>query len=241
MFTAPQGVLPLPEEQEDEVGNHCVAMIGWDDETNNIIFANSWGLEWGDDGCGYMSRDYFDRYVTDAWLVRHVRVGPHPAKIQRFRRSTDIDDFTQTWMLENPRWRRRFRHARSRLEWVIYETISITGHIVEVIELRTGYGLRLGWAHVFHYCGENQDTSIVKELFVWPAFREQGLGVLIEKATVSVAKKYGAKKVQVWLHAADYVHGSQSPGKTFGEKVGYRWDSRVQERPCLVATGEKVL
>jgi hypothetical protein len=38
---------------------HCVALIGWN--PTHIIFQNSWGDRWGDEGLGYISKDYLPK------------------------------------------------------------------------------------------------------------------------------------------------------------------------------------
>ncbi len=39
-------------------GSHWVVAVGYNDDTREIEFKNSWGKGWGDDGYGYLSYDY---------------------------------------------------------------------------------------------------------------------------------------------------------------------------------------
>ena len=68
-FEAPNGVIPLPTEGVHPDAGHCVAVLSVDVEGRWFAFPNSWGEQWGDRGWGYMSADYFDRYLTDAWYI----------------------------------------------------------------------------------------------------------------------------------------------------------------------------
>lgn len=56
--TAPNrnGVLPLPDWKEKF--GHAVAATGYNDETEQLEFINSWGLGWGQEGYGYFPYNY---------------------------------------------------------------------------------------------------------------------------------------------------------------------------------------
>jgi len=43
---------------------HAVALEGYD--TNGFFFRNSWGLDWGNNGCGYLPFSDWNR-VVEAW------------------------------------------------------------------------------------------------------------------------------------------------------------------------------
>jgi len=45
--------------------HNCV--VGYSDEKQLIKFKNSWGTNWGQNGYGYISYDYYTRYCLDAW------------------------------------------------------------------------------------------------------------------------------------------------------------------------------
>lgn len=56
------GVIPMPDiNNEDLLGGHAVLLVGYDDKTKVFKFQNSWGVEWGDKGYGYIPYDY----ITD--------------------------------------------------------------------------------------------------------------------------------------------------------------------------------
>ena len=53
--------------QTDEAyGNHCVSIVGWDNDRSAWLIRNSWGDEWGQNGYGWMSyssKIFFADYV----------------------------------------------------------------------------------------------------------------------------------------------------------------------------------
>jgi GNAT superfamily N-acetyltransferase len=202
-YSAPGGRLPMPLQDEKDTGVHDVAVIGWDDATDSIVFQNSWGRRWGEDGIGYISKQYFERYMNDVWLARRTHIGPIPAKWERLQAARSPREFVKIWELPNPRWRDRFRHKKHGHQWVIYETVSPTGARAEVIEIRRGYGLRVGWAHVFHLRGDQRDTSVIKELFVWPAYRGNHYGTLLEWAATERACNWNSRRIELFLHDVD--------------------------------------
>ena len=81
--TGKDGVIDIPNGVI--YGMHAIPAIGWDDNkvmtvngttyTGCIIIQNSWGLEWGDKGIGYIPYDVYNwksvdgfwSFVTDAW------------------------------------------------------------------------------------------------------------------------------------------------------------------------------
>jgi C1A family cysteine protease len=41
-------------------GGHSMALVGYDDQHRVFIVRNSFGTDWGDQGYGYLSYDFFD-------------------------------------------------------------------------------------------------------------------------------------------------------------------------------------
>lgn len=52
------GQIEPPSTGELSVGAHPILLIGYDNNKRKFIFANSWGKNWGDDGCGTIDFDY---------------------------------------------------------------------------------------------------------------------------------------------------------------------------------------
>jgi len=49
---------------------HAVTLVGFDDTKKQIIFRNSWGKDWGDDGYGYIPYDYIKHQkFYDIWIL----------------------------------------------------------------------------------------------------------------------------------------------------------------------------
>jgi GNAT superfamily N-acetyltransferase len=65
---APQARIPLPAKGVIPDVGHCVPLLMVDEKSQQFAFRNSWG-EWGDRGWGYMTYEYFCRFVTDAWFM----------------------------------------------------------------------------------------------------------------------------------------------------------------------------
>jgi GNAT superfamily N-acetyltransferase len=238
-FTAPGGVLPLPGAGDPEVEHHAVAL--WDiDDDDTIIFRNSWGAGWGDRGYGRMTREYFESYWLEAWAMRNAAVGLNAETAERLAEAHTAAELRRIWMLPNPpakkAQRGEFRHTRL----VKYSTVSYeSGCLVDVVEARNGYGLRLGWVHVFHWPDGHAERSEIRELFVWPAFRRQGIGSLLEDVAASLARLRHSKTLWIFLHEADGHVGVRVNGRRFAQDRGYAWRWRTIPHPRLTAVGEK--
>jgi GNAT superfamily N-acetyltransferase len=241
-YIAPAGRLPLPAAGEQDRGHHAVFVVGWDEAGESLRFVNSWGRTWGDDGHGIVSREYLDRYLNDAWLARRARFGPTRHTWRRLTAAENVRDFARVWMIGNPRWRRRFsRFGRGHAQ-VLYETVSSADSCpVEIIEVRTGRGFIIGWAHVHHLCVETPRTSVLKELFVWPTIRRKGYGTMLEQLACDRARLWCSERMQMLLHDPDDLRTLLSPGRNFGTALGYQWKWRTQPRSKVKATGEKAL
>lgn len=68
------GIIPLPNTITEQLfGGHCVVLIGYDNTKSVFTFRNSWGINWGDKGNGYLPYSYvmnknlsFDFYAINS-------------------------------------------------------------------------------------------------------------------------------------------------------------------------------
>ena len=70
--TAKTGILKLPEPEEELVGGHAVAAVGFDDSTRYIIVRNSWGINFGKKGYFLMPYAYIESpsLASDFWVIQ---------------------------------------------------------------------------------------------------------------------------------------------------------------------------
>lgn len=71
---AKTGVLNMPGPNESVQGGHCVALVGYDDESQRFIVRNSWGTGWGMAGYFTIPFEYISNpnLASDFWTVRLV-------------------------------------------------------------------------------------------------------------------------------------------------------------------------
>jgi len=70
--TSRTGIVKLPARDETVVGGHAIVIVGYNDETKYLKFANSWGASWGDHGFGYLPYDYISNpnLAADGWTFK---------------------------------------------------------------------------------------------------------------------------------------------------------------------------
>jgi len=234
IFHARKGWLQLPSEGERFHGRHSVRVISWDDERDALVFLNSWGVGWGDEGRGYMSREYFNLYADHADIARTALVGPAPSNYGDC--AVGDEGWMQKWMAPNHRYVRALERAGVQYARVRYETVSADWDCrVEVLELRRPQpdDRRLAWAHLYHPSGE---TSVIREFFVAPEARRQGWGQTLERFARARAKEAGSGEVVIEVQEAD--SDSLSRARAFMDSCGYAFtEPPASVRPILVGTG----
>jgi GNAT superfamily N-acetyltransferase len=92
----------------------------------------------------------------------------------------------------------------------------------------------MGWA--FMCASEEGRVSQIRELFVMPAFRKQGLGSYLEGIASQEASELGYEEIHIILNNCDTVLGPiRKTARDFATKRGYSW--RWRQIPELGADG----
>jgi GNAT superfamily N-acetyltransferase len=64
------GVIPMPTEGEPLLERtHLVTLGTTDPQRRHFAFRNTWGEEWGRQGCGFLPHGYVDRYAFESWVA----------------------------------------------------------------------------------------------------------------------------------------------------------------------------
>ncbi len=172
-FNASNGEIPLPENQNEIIAGHGFAMVGYDDRTKKFRFVNSWGVDWGDKGYGYLPYEYFERFLTDAW----VDVSPKPIDIAPYTRSYKGNDGVA-------------------MEWWLP---SVLHGVVSGREIRDWeFDERKAWGFAVEYDG----CLNVEELFVKPKYRGKGYFEQLVSGFEEVAKQ-SSIPLRFWVSHPD--------------------------------------
>ncbi|MDD5108722.1 MAG: C1 family peptidase [Candidatus Omnitrophica bacterium] len=71
-----EGFINMPKRNEEPVGGHAICICGYDDKLGIFKFKNSWGLNWADQGYGYLPYGYMKKYCSDAWSATDLIEDP---------------------------------------------------------------------------------------------------------------------------------------------------------------------
>jgi C1A family cysteine protease len=68
------GCLPMPAAGERRIGLHAVIAVGYDDAEQRLLVRNSWGPDWGQQGCFTLPYAYVmePKLARDFWTIRLV-------------------------------------------------------------------------------------------------------------------------------------------------------------------------
>jgi len=68
------GIVHYPRNPRNPQGGHAICTVGFDDRKRFIKFKNSWSVDWGKDGYGYLPYKYIQDFMWDAWAAEDLNV-----------------------------------------------------------------------------------------------------------------------------------------------------------------------
>ena len=73
-YTERTGVVRMPKSGEQEMGGHCMTLVGYNDDTKMFLFLNSYGVSWGKAGFGEIPYSYITNteLASDFWVLTFV-------------------------------------------------------------------------------------------------------------------------------------------------------------------------
>jgi GNAT superfamily N-acetyltransferase len=197
------GVIEWPASGEKPLALHAVVPLRTIDGGRSVEFWNSWGSQWGRGGNGFVSVDYLNVYFHEAWSTCNARWGLTRHKDEQALVGSP-KELRRVWMIQNPMRSLKLPYTRRGDSWYVetfnsYALNDDSG--MEVVQVRNGYGLRMGWAFQCHL--RDSTVSELRELFVIPAFRHQGIGSILEDVSCQLAQAMGSNEMKVIVHEAD--------------------------------------
>jgi len=186
-YNAEHGIIRLPEEGNPIVGSHTVSIDGVDFGRMCFLFTNSWGSEWGNNGRGFMSFQYFKKYFIEAYV--HHGLGQKLPK-ELSEGLSGIVEF-----------------ATGHPD---YLTIGQSRNFGAPIHIREIYDVdsneRIAWAIAVH-----RDGFIdIEELFVRPVHRMKGYGKNLTAMILDLASE-SKLPIRIWIPFSDWNH-RDAPG-----------------------------
>jgi C1A family cysteine protease len=68
------GIISDPKNPDQIYGGHAICAVGFDDSKKLVKFKNSWSSGWGEKGYGYLSYNYINEYMLDAWVCKDMNM-----------------------------------------------------------------------------------------------------------------------------------------------------------------------
>jgi GNAT superfamily N-acetyltransferase len=205
---APDGKISIPENDETLSAAHNVLFVGYDDDTQELRFINSWGPEWGDNGYGYMPYEYYRRFLLEAWVIPK---GGRPGAERPAREGAQSSGL----------------HL---LEWGVPDALGGQLHGVEIDDLT--YDDHQAWA----FAVVRNGYLDIEELFVRPEWRARGHGPKLIQVMQQRAAKLDLP-LRIWVPHVDGAESTTLPTFCrLIRRLGLRIDECKQQWASYVVT-----
>jgi GNAT superfamily N-acetyltransferase len=209
MLNSEDGVVPMPSTGDRYMGVHSVQLIGAPTR-NELAFFTAWSGWAKGDGIGVLSREYLDGHATSYIADRPWNVGPLGETTDRLFRTKSSSEFRDLWSRARPCLQIRMKGS---LKLEIYEGWSYgyacPAHLYIIFLNRPRRSaVRVASCLVHHRYGKYNRatrpfTSEIVDLFVWPPYRRQHYGRVLEKMVSQRARTRGADLIKIAVWQAD--------------------------------------
>ena len=211
-FDAPHGFIKMPAEGDEIVGSHAVTILAFDFIHQWFRFQNSWGVDWGTRGYGFVPFAYFEKYLVDSWATQEILRRPK------------YNDF------EGVDW----------INWGYPDVLGHSTHGGDVHHGRDIYDGtnddHLGWTLAVH----RQGFLDIEDLFVRPQYRDQGIANQLIEMLLELSDETQSP-LRLWVPFADWDEVQIPRVERIAEKLGLklfgsgvRWAAVVGVDPTYV-------
>jgi GNAT superfamily N-acetyltransferase len=211
-------------------GGHSVMAVDHDG-LDEIRFVNTW------------NPPHFERHVEAVFAAWSARGGPSTALrrcMERVatQRLPEQDRLVHCWPARNTFTTQQVSTHQQQftmLHWRVYSMAS--NSLVDVVELRDE-NEAVGRAHLFH---GDVGAATLRELFVRPERRREGIGSLLEGTLAEWARHSGYDSLQVWLREPDARASVIDAPLVLAGRLGYDWEDVEMRRPNIIKIASRRL
>lgn len=211
MLNSEDGTVPMPSEEDRYMGQHSVQVIGIPSR-DQLAFVTGWSGWAKGDGIGLLTREYVDAHATALMADRAWDAGPLGETTERLFKTQSADEFQELWT--RPRTRELIRlkgpHHLEVLNGWSYTYARAAQLYTVLLTTANGAQIRVASAVVHHLHGRHQrpsptPTSQIVDFFVWPTYRRQHYGRMLEHLITNALRRIGTTKVTCAVWDADCV------------------------------------
>jgi GNAT superfamily N-acetyltransferase len=209
MLNSEDGVVPMPSAGDRYMGVHSVQLIGAPTR-DDLAFFTAWSGWAKGDGIGILSREYLDAHATGYIAERSWDIGPLGETTNSLFRTHSSPEFRDLWTRPRPRLQIRMKGP---LKLEIYEGWSYgyacPAHLyIILLHQPRSSPVRVASCLVHHRYGKHTRatrpfTSEIVDLFVWPPYRRQRYGRILERVGSQRAQTRGTDVIRIAVWQAD--------------------------------------
>ncbi|MDD4477314.1 MAG: C1 family peptidase [Patescibacteria group bacterium] len=210
-FSTKNGQVELPDNLEQKITNHCVTVLGINDEKKTITFLNSWGTKWGERGCGSLPFEYVEKYMVEAGVcamsdsLEDMGVSPKKLNFLKY-----IWHFVSANRIFRKKLKTKVVFRKGKFidksnTTYEYECSKVNPMInlhpfavIDVMDKKIP-GKKNGWVHL-SIVG---DCLFLEEIFVWSDYRNKNWGSIMLELVEIIARANKLKSIFGWVPLED--------------------------------------